>query len=83
MLLSDNFFMNGKILDSTEFYKFDFHEKIVTQKHLPLQAFATSTLRNTIGRRALVLDNGLNSYFLVIFSNQLLLKIQEIYYRYL
>ena len=54
MLLSDNFFMNAKILDSTEFYKFDFHEKIVTQKHLPLQAFATSTLRNTIGRRALV-----------------------------
>ena len=54
MLLSDNFFMNAKILDSTEFYKFDFHEKIVTQKHLPLQAFATFTLRNTtIGRRAL------------------------------
>ena len=45
--------MNGKILDSTKFYKFGFHEKIVTQKHLPLQAFATSTLRNTIGRRAL------------------------------
>ena len=57
MLLSDNFFMNAKILDSTEFYKFDFHEKIVTQKHVPLQAFATSTLRNTIGRRALVTLN--------------------------
>ena len=46
--------MNAKILDSTEFYKFGFHEKIVTQKNLPLQAFATSTLRNSIGRRALV-----------------------------
>ena len=48
--------MNAKILDSTQFYKFDFHKKIVTrtQKNLPLQAFATSTLRNSIGRRALV-----------------------------
>ena len=54
MLLSDNFFMNAKILDSTEFYKFDFHKKIVTQMNLPLQAFATSTLRNAIGRRTLV-----------------------------
>ena len=54
MLLSDNFFMNAKILDSTQFYKFDFHKKVVTQKNLPLQAFATSTLRNSIGRRALV-----------------------------
>ena len=54
MPLSDNFFMNGKFLDSTKFYKFDFHKKIVTQKNLPLQAFATSTLRNSIGRRALV-----------------------------
>ena len=53
MLLSDNFFMNAKILDSTEFYKFGFHKKIVTQKNLPLQAFATSTLRNSIERRAL------------------------------
>ena len=53
MLLSDNFFMNAKILDSTQFYKFDFHKKIVTQKNLPLQAFATSTLRNSIERRAL------------------------------
>ena len=48
MPLSDNFFMNGKILDSTKFYKFGFHRKIVTQKNLPLQAFATSTLRNSI-----------------------------------
>ena len=54
MLLSDNFFMNAKILDSTQFYKFDFHKKVVTQKNLPLQAFATSTLRNSIERRALV-----------------------------
>ena len=54
MPLSDNFFMNGKILDSTKFYKFGFHRKIVTQKNLPLQAFATSTLRNSIGRRALI-----------------------------
>ena len=52
--MSDNFFMNAKILGSTDFYKFDFHKKIVTQKHLPLQAFATSTLRNSIGRRALM-----------------------------
>ena len=54
MLLSNKFFMNAKILDSTEFYKFGFHKKIVTQNNLPLQAFATSTLRNSIGRRALV-----------------------------
>ena len=53
MLLSDNFFMNANILDSTQFYKFDFYKKVVTQKNLPLQAFATSTLRNSIGRRAL------------------------------
>ena len=53
MLLSNKFFMNAKILDSPEFYKFGFHKKIVTQKNLPLQAFATSTLRNSIGRRAL------------------------------
>ena len=53
MLLSYNFFMNAKILDSTQFYKFDFHKKVVTQKNLPLQAFATSTLRNSIERRAL------------------------------
>ena len=57
MLLSDNFFMNAKILDSTQFYKFDFHKKVVTQKNLPLQAFATSTLRNSIGRRALKFSN--------------------------
>ena len=36
MLLSDNFFMNAKILDSTQFYKFDFYKKVVTQKNLPL-----------------------------------------------
>ena len=48
------FFMNAKILDSTQFYKFDFHKKIVTQKNFPLQAFSTSTLRNSIVRRALV-----------------------------
>ena len=46
--------MNPKILDSTEFYKFGFHKKIVTQKNLPLQTFANSKLRNSIGRRALV-----------------------------
>ena len=33
--------MNAKILDLTEFYKFVFHKKIVIQKNLPLQAFAT------------------------------------------
>ena len=56
MLLSDNFFMNGKILDWTEFYKFGFHKKIVTQKNLHLQGFATSTKStfiNSIERRAL------------------------------
>ena len=55
MLMRNIFFMNAKILDSTEFYKFDFNKKIVTQKNMPLQAFATSTLRNSIGRRALEL----------------------------
>ena len=45
--------MNSKILYSTEFYKFGFHKEIVTQNNLPLQAFATSTLGNSIGRRAL------------------------------
>ena len=55
MLKSDNFFMNAKILGSTDFYKFDFHKKIVTQKNLPQQAFATSTLRNSIQRRTLIL----------------------------
>ena len=53
MLLRDKFFMNTKILDLTELYKFGFYKKIVTQKNMPLQAFATSTLRNSIGRRAL------------------------------
>ena len=56
--------MNAKILDSTQFYKFDFHKKVVTQKNLPLQAFATSTLRNSIERLALLaripLDTGLS-----------------------
>ena len=54
MLLSDNFFMNTKFVDLSELYKLGFHKKVVTQKHLPLQGFATSTLRNSIGRRALV-----------------------------
>ena len=53
MLLIDNYFMNAKILDSTEFHKVDFHKKIVSQKNLSLKAFATSTLRNSIERRAL------------------------------
>ena len=44
MLLSDNFFMNAKILESTQFYKFEIHKNIVTQKNLPLQAYATSTV---------------------------------------
>ena len=45
--------MNSKILYSTEFYKFGFHKEIVAQNNLPLQALATSTLRNSIGRRTL------------------------------
>ena len=39
MLLSDNFFMNAKILDSTQFYKFDFHKQIVTQKDFASASF--------------------------------------------
>ena len=50
MRLSDNF---SKFESFTELYKLGIHKKIVTQKNLPLKAFATSTLGNSIERRAL------------------------------
>ena len=51
ILLSDNLFMINKFVALIEFYEFGFHKKIVTQKHLSLQAFFTPTLRNFIGGR--------------------------------
>ena len=50
---SDKFVMKSKTLDLDKIYNFSFNEKIVTPKHLPLQAFVIATLENSFERSTL------------------------------
>ena len=50
ILLGEKFFVNIKFVDLIEFYKLDFHKKIVTQKQLSDQGVCHTDIEKFYGR---------------------------------